>query len=184
MTSAVKVLLDAGVPIEAVDEVESTALVSAASEGHVDIVRLLLDKRADIEASYNGETALVCAAYWGHSDVIRLLLHKGANIEANYSGGTALCWAAGRGHSDIVRLLLDKGANIEAKIIDEISALHNAARCNNLEMVEILLGRGADPYARDGYKRRPLEWARKNGNKEIMKRLEKEMSLTRYLRHL
>ncbi|RPB21249.1 ankyrin, partial [Terfezia boudieri ATCC MYA-4762] len=59
-----------------------TALYSAAYSGHADVVRLLLEKGANIEAtrSDDGATALDSAAYSGHADVVRLLLEKGANI--------------------------------------------------------------------------------------------------------
>ena len=61
-----------------------TTLSYAAEHGHEAVVRLLLDKGADIEAvDREGRmTALLYTTKHGHEVVARLLLDKGANIEA------------------------------------------------------------------------------------------------------
>jgi hypothetical protein len=91
-----------------------TLLSFAAGGGHDDIVRLLLEKGAEIEVK-DGKYSyalLSWAARNGHEAVVKLLLEKGAEIEAedDESGKTSLQWAAGNGHEAIVKLLLDKGA--------------------------------------------------------------------------
>lgn len=71
------------------------------------MVRLLLKKRADVEAKdKDGGKALMLAAESGHKAVMRPLLKKGANVEAkDATGRTALMWVANRGHEAMVRLL-------------------------------------------------------------------------------
>ena len=57
------------------------ALNGAATEGHQEIVRLLIDKGADLNiAIMNGSTALHMAPREGHQEIVRLLLDKGADV--------------------------------------------------------------------------------------------------------
>ena len=84
-----------------------SALGYVAVRGHEAIIRLLLEKRADIAAKdHNKWTALHHAAFWGYEAIVRLLLEKGADIEAKtIAGRTALQYAADSGHKAIVQLL-------------------------------------------------------------------------------
>ena len=73
---------------------------SAASAGHTDIVRLMLEKGA---TDYN--RAMMYAAEGGHMDIVKLMLEKGAN---NYD--EAISFAVLWGHIDIAKLIIEKGA--------------------------------------------------------------------------
>ena len=58
-------------------------LVLAAQEGHLAVVRLLLEAGADKDAAdTDGDTALHIAAKEGHLEVVRLLLEAGADKDA------------------------------------------------------------------------------------------------------
>ena len=116
------------------DEVGHTALHVAAMYGKSDIVRMLLDKGANVNAKTKSwrkalrkgkkpvitldndeHTALHIAVIHGKSDVVRTLLDKGANVNAKTrSWWTALHMAAMYGKSDVVSILLDKGADVNA----------------------------------------------------------------------
>src|SRR5205814_1919354 len=90
----------------------------SAANGHVEVVKLLLNANANIEAVDNeyGRTPLSLAAENGHVDVVKLLLNVNANIEAvdiEY-GRTPLSLAAENGHVDVVKLLSNANVNIEA----------------------------------------------------------------------
>merc|ERR1712029_1119195 len=95
-----------------------TALLLASENGHVGIIRELLDRGANIDAQNKyGLTALHVAANKNHLDVVKELLDRGANIEAQdkYGGRTALHLAALWNHLDVIKELLDRGANIDAQ---------------------------------------------------------------------
>lgn len=69
-----------------------TLLATAALMGHTEIVELLLEHGADINAkSQDGGTALHAAAFLGRAETVKLLLEKGADTTLrNNMGGTAI----------------------------------------------------------------------------------------------
>lgn len=62
----------------------STGLVVGSYFGHSAVVRLLLDKGADLASKDKeyGQTPLSWAVESGHEAVVKLLLDKGANLES------------------------------------------------------------------------------------------------------
>ena len=64
----------------------------AVDEGHLDIVKMLLDRGADVnESDDNGRTPLLWAAFGRETAMTRLLLQRGANVNArDCNGYTAL----------------------------------------------------------------------------------------------
>ena len=122
-----------------------TMLFTASRRGNRDIVSLLLDRGAAIEAQQNnGRNALIAAAFGGHGEVVSLLLDRGAAIETqDKNGQDALMFAAAQGHREVVSLLLDRGADIKALDKNGWNALIHAARLGHMEVVLILLDRGS-----------------------------------------
>ena len=88
------------------DEVES--------QGHVNVVELLLSKGANINDKDNsGRSSIIHASIHGHVNVVELLLTKGASInDKNNFGWSSIITASNYGHVNVVELLLTKGANI------------------------------------------------------------------------
>lgn len=72
-----------------------TPLHYAASGGHTEIIQLLLDKSAYIDAeSPNGTTPLMMAARYGNSKAVQLLIEEGADVQLkNQLGLSALDFA-------------------------------------------------------------------------------------------
>ena len=79
----------------------------AAFHGYVDIVKLLLEKGADVKArGKNDVTALLLAEQAGHACIVDMLREE--------EGWTALTYAAWLGKLDAVRSLIAEGADVNA----------------------------------------------------------------------
>ena len=98
-------------------------LLGAATGGHLDIVKLMLEKGAN---DYNG--AFRGAVQYGHIDVVKLMLEKGAN---NYK--YAISRAAEGGYIDIVKLMLEKGAYMYHEL-----AIVRARSSGHMDIVDLL----------------------------------------------
>jgi ankyrin repeat protein len=87
-------------------------LLYAATGGKDEVVKLLLDLGANINAvSDNGTTPLMMAVRGGHKSTVKLLLDRGANPNMkNERGETALTWAMDRGYTEIGTALVAHGA--------------------------------------------------------------------------
>jgi ankyrin repeat protein len=115
-TDVVELLLAHGAPVDARDDVGSTALILAARKGRLPVVRRLLVHGADVNATdCGGSTALIGAAWTGKAAVVRALLANGADVKArDRSGWSALGYAALSGDVATVRVLLEHGADVNA----------------------------------------------------------------------
>ncbi|EXF84400.1 hypothetical protein CFIO01_02715 [Colletotrichum fioriniae PJ7] len=146
-----KLLLRDMVSLEAKDGNGSTPLLIACESGHSEIVRMLLDKGANIDASgIKRATALIAASLNGSAEIVQMLLDKGADVNFlnDDEYGTALIAASYRGFIGIVQMLLDKGAEVDAVGGDKHSTALIAASLNgSAEIVQMLLDRGADVNA-------------------------------------
>jgi ankyrin repeat protein len=89
-------------------------LIVAAKWGYLEIVKLLLDNGADVNAwawDTMEQTALMEASDQGHLELVKFLLQKGASVHfKNKNGWTALKLAGKEGHTKIVELLKAHGA--------------------------------------------------------------------------
>jgi hypothetical protein len=91
--------------------------------GHADIVSLLADNGANVNArlagerttSTSGASPLHLAATNGKSEAMKVLMEKGADINAEDDyGDTALHYAVNKGQEEMVRGLLCLGARVDA----------------------------------------------------------------------
>lgn len=112
---------------------------NAAEKGHEQIVKLLIERGADI-SGHMPESMIEIATEHGQTAVVSLLLERGTNAILARS---ALDKAAVKGHVGVVRLLVDSGARIEQTALrnvigrfislsanrrENIGALHDIAR--------------------------------------------------------
>lgn len=138
-----------------------TPLHIASARGYDEMVRLLLDYHAALEArDWIGLTPLHVASRDGRFNIVKLLLDKGAHVNATRAGNggiTPLHYAIYQGvrytalhpvgsyqdYKDIVKLLLDKGANVNATTTMGSTPLHLASYQGYEDMVKLLLDHGA-----------------------------------------
>merc|ERR1712010_443093 len=98
----------------------TTALMEASGNGHLETVKCLVKAGADLDAtSYqvpgsqkdSGHTALHMASYHGQVKVVKFLLKSGAEVDVlSRRGRTPLHDASKRGHSEVMELLVEAGA--------------------------------------------------------------------------
>ena len=120
-------------------------LSGAAWNGNEAVVKLLLDKGADVKSKSSiGKTPLSRAAEKGHEAVVKLLLEKGVDVESKDGfGRTPLSRAAEKGHEAVVKLLLEKGVDVESKDGFGRTPLSWAAEKGHEAVVKLLLEKGA-----------------------------------------
>ena len=157
--SAVKDLLDNGADINASESTQDqTALMWAAAEKHPEVVKLLIERSANINA-------LSKIIPEPEPFVQKTPGSMGQNFPTTLrfrelSGGfTALMFAAQQGDLESTRLLLDAGADIEFTTPEEGSAIVVATAAGHEELAIFLLQRGADPNIADAYGITPLHFA-------------------------
>ncbi|KMQ91742.1 ankyrin repeat domain-containing protein 17, partial [Lasius niger] len=127
----------------------STPLMEAAQEGHLDLVRYLLESAADVHAqTQTGDTALTYACENGHTDVADLLLQFGADLEHESEGGrTPLMKACRAGHLCTVQFLISKRADVNRQTTNnDHTPLSLACAGGHLAVVELLLAQSANPF--------------------------------------
>jgi hypothetical protein len=139
----VKELLDAGVDVNTKFRYDRMALSFAADRGHVEVVKLLVERGADLNAkdTFYNATALTWAVNPAmgrtpqHADVVKLLLQRGAQ-------GKDQALMGALGDAATVKAILEVGGLSAGTLSD---ALEAATRRKNQEMVTLLEQAGAKP---------------------------------------
>jgi ankyrin repeat protein len=198
----VRALLDRGAAVNARTETERTALLVAASYPRTsDLLRLLLERGADLHAQdRGGATALSLALRSADVEVVRFLVDRGldpaalgfaerraaiarwdrpttdflmsrAAAPAKDLLGAAATWQP----AALVARWIELGADVNASAPQyDRTALMNAvaSEAEGAETVKLLLDRGADPNARMTEGETPLDWAMYKGDREKIAVLE------------
>lgn len=121
-----------------------TTIIEASKNGHIDIVKILVEEHVDINTKDDvGYTSLSYAALKGHTEVVDLLIEYGADVNSkNNWGGTALVQAVFFGHVDIAKILIDNGANTNVTINGDSLVVY-AAENGYDDLVEHLVNNNA-----------------------------------------
>jgi ankyrin repeat protein len=108
---------DLRLALHTLNEGGQTALYLAALLGHIEVVKVLLNAKANVNAkNREGRTALHQAAYEGRVEAVKVLLNAEAKVSAeDQHGNTALHEAAWQSHVEVVKVLLNAKANVNAK---------------------------------------------------------------------
>jgi ankyrin repeat protein len=109
----VQSVVAAGADVNANDENNRTPLMFASEDGRLDLVRILLDAKAGLDARdlKSGQTPLMAAALGGHDAVVTALLEAGADRTAKDNDGeTAQRLAEQSQHPNTAELLKPRPA--------------------------------------------------------------------------
>lgn len=148
-------------------------LVASDHEESLQMVELLLERNADMQARTNdGSNALALAVEKNNSAVVDLLISKRIDINAADSAGvTALMNASGDGRLDIMRLLIAAGADVNAQSKRGYTALMRASRESNAETVGYLLKENASAELKTSEGLTALMLAAQQGNVDTVQML-------------
>ena len=161
----VKLLIDAGAPVNPKDTKLFSPLGYAALPRHIEIMKLLLQAGAKVDAAdHNGMTLLVGNGFFD-PNVTGVLLEAGANVNAiDGKGETALMRASGYGFKQTVVVLIEHHADVNLKDSQGRTALMHAAAGRFSDAIPFLLGNAADPNARDNEGKTALDLADASNN--------------------
>jgi ankyrin repeat protein len=155
----VKLLAEAGAPLDTVSSAGQTALAQAVATSTPGMVCYLINMGAatDIGTDSNRETPLYHAVWRGYMDKVKCLLEAGAEIDivssaSDRKGATPLLKAVKAGKLQIAMSLVRAGAGLDHRGNDGRTALHLAASgqycfsCSDeqkLDLVKLLVEAGA-----------------------------------------
>ena len=146
----VRLLLNHGANVNGAGrDTKQTALMWAVSEKHADIVRTLVQAKADVGArSAGGFSALLFAARQGDVQSATILLEAGADAnDRARDNNSALVIAVASRHEELAAVLLEHGADANANGAG-YTALHAAVAKDLRGAMKALLAHGVDPNAR------------------------------------
>ncbi len=145
----------------------NSALRIASAEGHEEIVKLLLDKGAEVNAQ-NSAGFVALDAVGENTAIAKMLIEKGAKVNnQSYSGYTPLIAASQNGYIEVINLLLDNGAYLNI-VAQNQTALSVAVYNGQTEAVKLLLSKEIDKnYLKENLSKL-IETAEKKGYTEIV----------------
>ena len=123
-----------------------TSLHLAASSGNLEIVQMLFEHNANVNArNKTGHTPLQLASSRGDVDIVRFLLNHSVDPKARgINQWTPLHEVSSSGHLDIARLLLEHGAEVDAEDSRGRTSYQIALSEGHDEVIKLLLAHGAE----------------------------------------
>jgi cytohesin len=176
-----------------------TPLLDAACTGRTQVVKLLLQHEAKVDAGdSHGYTPLLYAIWSADEESVRTLISAGADVNKRPSKDDSLplFYAVWHGHAGIVKAIMDAGANVNAEDDNGWTPLRYAIEATSPDMINLFMGTGAkipdfhratlqgnlakvrefvesgvDVDTRDKLGWTPSYWAVSAGNEEVFKYL-------------
>jgi ankyrin repeat protein len=166
----VEKLLTAGADMEAGS---LRPLCTAVARGQLQVVELLLSRKARVNYDGQETSPLMLAALHGNAIAMSTLRKAGADVNGSGARGeTALLWAAGDGNYHVVRSLVWGKASINAQDAYGTTPLMNAAAAGAADVAEFLIRSDADIHLKNRAKKTALSLATTAGHVAIIKLLK------------
>uniref|UniRef100_A0A8C8RGI8 Inversin n=1 Tax=Pelusios castaneus TaxID=367368 RepID=A0A8C8RGI8_9SAUR len=161
------------IDINMADKYGGAALHAAALSGHVSTVKLLLEHKAQVDATdVMKHTPLFRACEMGHKEVIQTLIKGGARVDlVDQDGHSPLHWAALGGNADVCQILIENKINPNVQDYAGRTPLQCAAYGGYINCMVVLLENNADPNIQDKEGRTALHWLCNNGYLDAIKLL-------------
>ena len=141
--SIVKKLYKHGADVNWVGPFFQSALHYATIANKAKVVEWLLSKGAEVTVNGEGRSPLHIACVKGYFEIVKPLIKSGCEVDTYDSFAfTPFSLACLRGHLEIVQYMME---NARAGTVFNVEdALHRAAECGHLEVLEFLIQKGAD----------------------------------------
>lgn len=170
-------LLECGLNPNAVDNLGISVLILAAQRGHKDVVKMLLDFKANPNYAIpdDGNTALLWALWTEHVECARVLVEGGADIHAkNHKGESVFMGAAQNGYLELIDKIIAEGEDVNEQSDSGTTPLMEASYYGQPEAAKKLLQNGANPNLQDNWGFTALMHASEFGRYNIVSLLVKE----------
>jgi ankyrin repeat protein len=124
------------------------AFAESIASGNMEIIHLLLDAGADINAvcaSCYEQAAIQIAMEYAYFDLVEELIKQGANVHVKSNmGRTPLHAVSHFNNVELAKKLIDSGLDVNAQDENGATPLHYAASNGEFEMFKLLEDNGAD----------------------------------------
>ena len=145
----VKLFVQAGMSVDATDSGGIAALLWAALNGHLEVVKYLVGQGASLTATYplNDYTALHYAAYMGRLEMVKYLVGAGADVNTTAGGDTPHSLAVAVGETAVAEYLYPltpRGRLESAGFAFTTQAFVEAAAEGNASAVSLFVAAGMD----------------------------------------
>jgi len=152
---AVQFLLSVGADVDTIEHCDhlwldtTTPLLLAAYYGYLEIVKLLLEKGANVNVNWDGP--LIFAMKNGHKEIAMLLFERGFYAH----GGWVFLAATESGASEIVKMLIDKGVDVNVNDTYGNTPLSIAKGKGHKDIVQLLTKK---PAQKNNFNLRQIIW--------------------------
>jgi ankyrin repeat protein len=166
-----RLLVALGANVNAIDQPGNTPLHRAVENGDLEAAGILLDAGADVNAKDFGSNTTLHLALTSRNalETATYLLGRGAlpNLK-NTFGNTPLHMVVGLAlPPQLARILVAKGADVNARNKQGDSALLDAVKEANRDLITALLDLGASPFAGNNLDQSPLGESIKAGTENL-----------------
>jgi ankyrin repeat protein len=136
--------LSSGCDVDTRNEDRATPLMYAVANDQLVVVRLLIRRVADVNASDKNKSTVLHRLRRASVRLVEDLLDAGADVDARDKGGrTPLMYVVVDHRPEIAALLIERGADVNARDKQRFTALHFAAQEGQLEIAKMLIEHGA-----------------------------------------